>query len=91
MSQDGDTEYMPPEPKTPNRGIYNMKSLPGLAQSMARFNTSYLQASVSSTLYSKDTGDDDLVTKSKARNQFKIHARKEIGRLSGESVEGKRM
>lgn len=82
---------MPPDPKTPNRGIYNMKSMPGLAHSMARFNDSYLRASVSSTLYSKDQGKDDLVTKKKARSQFRIHARIEIGRLSGESVEGKRM
>ena len=65
-----------------------MDPLPNLSKSMARFNTSYKEASISSTSLMSDLGKEQVATTKKVRSQFRINARKEIEKLSDVSVKG---
>ena len=63
--------------------------LPNLATSMARFNTSYFEAAVSTTCLMSDFGRKQEATKKKVRSQFRINGKKEIGKLADVSLKGK--
>ena len=69
--------------------VYFMDPLPNLATSMARFNTSYFEAAVSTTCLMSDFGRKQEATKKKVRSQFRTNGKKEIGKLADVSLKGK--
>ena len=88
LPQDGDTEYQLPTHLQDKPKVYFMDPLPNLASSMARFNTSYLEASVSSSALMSDLGKTQVATKKKVRSQFRVTAKKEVEKLADVSLKG---
>ena len=84
-----DQDYTLPEHLQQNKPKkYFMDPLPNLSTSMARFNTSYKQAAVSTTCVMSDFGMKQVATKKKVRSQFRINANKHIEKLAEVSVKG---
>ena len=86
--QGDDTEYSLPIHLQNRPKVYFMDPLPGLATSMARFNTSYLEASISTSSLMSDLGKVQVATRKKVRSQFRIHSNREINKLAGVSLKG---
>ena len=78
-------EYVEPKPRSKK---YFMTPLADATASWARFNTSYGEASVTSTCLMSDLGVKQRTTKKKVRSQFNVHSRSEIKKLENHTVTG---